>query len=49
MINNIEWELLSEKKQNKNKSLQLKFDLQKGCYATSLLREFMKLDNVRDY
>ena len=27
----------------------LKFDLFKGCYATSLLREFMKSENVRDY
>ncbi len=27
----------------------MKFDLFKGCYATSLLREFMKSENVRDY
>jgi tRNA pseudouridine13 synthase len=27
----------------------LKFKLSKGCYATSLLREFMKSNNLRDY
>jgi len=29
--------------------ITLKFDLYKGCYATSLLREFMKSENVRVY
>ena len=29
--------------------LNLKFDLQKGCYATSLLREFMKTDDIKNY
>lgn len=29
--------------------LMLKFELQKGCYATSLLREFMKTDDIRNY
>lgn len=31
------------------KLLNLKFKLQKGCYATSLLREFMKTDNIKNY
>ena len=35
---------------NKGKlSLKLKFELSKGCYATSLLREFMKTDDIRKY
>ncbi|UCB59075.1 MAG: tRNA pseudouridine(13) synthase TruD [Thermoplasmatales archaeon] len=34
---------------NNNYCLLLKFDLQKGCYATSLLREFMKTDDIRNY
>ena len=31
------------------KLLNLKFELQKGCYATSLLREFMKTDDIKNY
>ena len=31
------------------KALILKFELLKGCYATSLLREFMKTDDIRNY
>ena len=35
---------------NKNKkALNLKFELNKGSYATSLLREFIKADDVRNY
>ena len=40
---------------NKSKSgqevdnVELKFDLTKGCYATSLLREFIKADDRRAY
>lgn len=30
-------------------SIELKFQLQKGCYATSLLREFMKSSSLTDY
>ncbi len=37
-LNEIKWEFLDEK------SLKLEFELPKGCYATSLLREFMKDD-----
>jgi tRNA pseudouridine13 synthase len=34
---------------NDKKALILKFGLQKGCYATSLLREFMKTDDIKNY
>lgn len=30
-------------------ALTLEFELLKGCYATSFLREFMKADNIRNY
>ena len=30
-------------------ALTLDFDLQKGCYATSLLRELMKSKDVKDF
>jgi len=31
------------------KALTLKFELLKGCYATSFLREFMKAEDIRNY
>ena len=37
-----------ELNKDKNKIL-LKFELKKGCYATSLLREFMKAESIRNY
>ncbi len=30
-------------------SVELNFELNKGCYATSLLREFMKAEDLRNY
>jgi tRNA pseudouridine13 synthase len=49
MVDNIEWDFHYDKIKNQNKSMLLRFDLHKGCYATSLLRELMKSDNPRDY
>ena len=43
-VRNLEFKL-----NKKSTSLNLKFDLLKGSYATSLLREFMKADNIRNY
>jgi len=41
---------LSDDSLNKDKNaLILKFQLKKGCYATSLLREFMKSENIKNY
>ena len=42
-VNNLEHKLGSDN------TLVLKFELKKGCYATSFLREFMKADNIRNY
>ncbi|MEW6069208.1 MAG: tRNA pseudouridine(13) synthase TruD [Candidatus Thermoplasmatota archaeon] len=41
-INSLEYEI-------SNKDLKVKFQLPKGSYATSLLREFMKADKLTDY
>ncbi|MEF8879456.1 MAG: tRNA pseudouridine(13) synthase TruD [Candidatus Thermoplasmatota archaeon] len=35
--------------ENDEKQLELSFELGKGCYATCLLREFMKADDIRFY
>lgn len=43
-VKNLEFKL-----DKNNSCLNLKFELIKGCYATSLLREFMKTDNIRNY
>lgn len=42
-VNNLEYKL------DMGNALVLKFELKKGCYATSLLREFMKTDSIRNY
>ena len=49
MLNKIDWKLHNDTVQSDKKAVTLKFELQKGCYATSLLREFMKSENARDY
>jgi len=48
-INKIDWKLQKDTLQSDKQAVTLKFELQKGCYATSLLREFMKSENARDY
>ena len=48
-IKNFDFELYKDDKKLNNQSVILKFELQKGCYATSFLREFMKVDNIKNY
>ena len=48
-LNGIHWILNNDKLNDGKQALTLKFELQKGCYATSLLREFMKSEYARDY
>jgi tRNA pseudouridine13 synthase len=48
-VNNLNYVLDKDELNSGKNKLQLKFDLGKGCYATSLLREFMKSNDVRDY
>lgn len=48
-VDNIDYDLsIDEFDKDKNK-LVLKFELKKGCYATSMLREFMKAGNIKNY
>lgn len=48
-VKNFDFKQFNNDFNNNNYCLLLKFDLQKGCYATSLLREFMKTDDIRNY
>ena len=48
-LNKTDWKLNNDELTDGKQALTLKFELQKGCYATSLLREFMKSDDVRNY
>jgi len=48
-VDNIDYELSSDELDKGKNKLVLKFKLRKGCYATSLLREFMKADDIKDY
>jgi len=48
-VNNLRFELNDDALNNGKLALTLKFELKKGCYATSLLREFMKSDDIRSY
>ena len=48
-VKDLEFKFIDDELNKSKKALILKFELQKGCYATSLLREFMKTDNIRNY
>jgi tRNA pseudouridine13 synthase len=48
-IKDFNCKLINDKLNDGKKALFLGFELQKGCYATSLLREFMKADDIKCY
>ena len=48
-LNKMDWKLDNDELNAGKQSLILKFELQKGCYATSLLREFMKSEDIKNY
>ena len=48
-VNNLKIGLIADEYNLNTNALKLDFDLKKGCYATSLLREFMKADAIRNY
>jgi tRNA pseudouridine13 synthase len=48
-VKNLDFKLVKDDFNNGKYALILKFELDKGCYATCLLREFMKADNIRNY
>jgi tRNA pseudouridine13 synthase len=45
----LEWTLHIDELHDENQALTLRFELQKGCYATSLLREIMKSNDPKNY
>jgi len=45
----LEWALDNDELSQDHQTLSLHFELPKGCYATSLLREIMKSNNSRNY
>jgi tRNA pseudouridine13 synthase len=48
-VRNLKFSLNKDELHEGKHALTLKFELRKGCYATSLLREFMKADDIRKY
>ncbi|MCK4366236.1 MAG: tRNA pseudouridine(13) synthase TruD, partial [Thermoplasmatales archaeon] len=48
-VKDLDFKLFDDELNKNKKALILKFELLKGCYATSLLREFMKTDDIRNY
>jgi tRNA pseudouridine13 synthase len=48
-VNDIKFNVFKDSLNINKKIVNLKFELQKGCYATSFLREFMKTDDIRNY
>ncbi len=49
LLPSLEWTLHADEYTADNQALTLRFELQKGCYATSLLREIMKSPDPRNY
>jgi tRNA pseudouridine13 synthase len=49
LLPSIEWKLRIDEFSKNYQALSLHFELQKGCYATSLLREIMKSNDPRNY
>ncbi len=46
---NFDFKLVDNELTGNRSALVLKFELSKGCYATSLLREFMKTNDIKNY
>jgi tRNA pseudouridine13 synthase len=49
VLPSIDWTLHADEYAEDRQALTLRFELQKGCYATSLLREIMKSNDPRNY
>ena len=48
-VSNLTYELLKDEAYPESQKVIVRFDLRKGCYATSFLREIMKTDDIRNY
>jgi len=49
LVPSLDWALHSDELSTDHQALTLHFELQKGCYATALLREIMKSNNPKNY
>jgi len=49
LLPSLEWTLHPDEYTTDHQALTLRFELQKGCYATSLLREIMKSTDAKNY
>jgi len=49
VLPSLDWKLQPDDLFPNKQTLRLRFELQKGCYATSLLREIMKADDPKNY
>lgn len=49
LLPSLDWSIGTDELSNEHQALRLCFELQKGCYATSLLREIMKSNDPRNY
>jgi tRNA pseudouridine13 synthase len=48
-IKDLDFKIINDEFNKEKKALILKFELKKGSYATSLLREFMKTNDIKNY
>jgi len=48
-VKDLSFELFNDDLNKDRKAVVLKFELRKGCYGTSLLREFMKSEDIKNY
>jgi tRNA(Glu) U13 pseudouridine synthase TruD len=49
LVPSLDWTLRVDELREENQALTLRFEAQKGCYATSLLREIMKSNDPKNY
>ena len=49
LVSSFQWSLHEDEFFEKQKAVSLQFELQKGCYATALLREIMKSSDPKNY
>ena len=49
LLPSLEWTLHTDEYTMDRQALTMHFELQKGCYATSLIREIMKSQDPRNY
>ena len=48
-LENVSYQMKKDSLNKEMMQVRLEFDLRKGCYATSFLREIMKAADIRNY